>query len=66
MASPSDLRCQAAALRYAARRSHKRSIVAALLARARRLEAEAALLERGGDKLSFNDVIGPPKPLARF
>jgi predicted SpoU family rRNA methylase len=66
MPSPSDLRCQAAALRYAARTSRKRSIVTALLARARRLEAEAVLLEHGGDKLSFNDVIGPPKPLARF
>lgn len=39
--SPSELRCQASALRHAARRSDKDRIRDALLARARRLEADA-------------------------
>ena len=63
-ASPGDLRCQARALRHAAKRSRGRRIVAELLARARRLEVEAALLEHGGRKPNLDDLIGPPKPPA--
>jgi hypothetical protein len=40
MSSPgaSELRCQVAALRYAAKRSHKLSVIAGLIAHARRLQ----------------------------
>ena len=61
MPIPSDLHCQAAALRHAARRVRKRSIVTELLTRARRLEVEAVLLERRDDQLTFNDSVAPPK-----
>jgi hypothetical protein len=39
--SPSELRCQAALLRHAARRSDRDRVRDTLLARARRLEADA-------------------------
>jgi hypothetical protein len=65
MASSRDLRCQAKALRYAARRSRKRSIVAALIARAHRLEAEAALIERNADNIvTAYEVTGRGQVLA--
>jgi hypothetical protein len=44
--SPSELRCQAHALRHAAKRSDRSNVRDALVARARHLESEAEHLDR--------------------
>jgi hypothetical protein len=63
MRDPGELRRNAAELREVAAAVQGREACAVLLSLAAELEAEAVLLEHGADK---PDIIGPPKPPARF
>ena len=60
---PSDLRCQATALRYAARLSPKLRIRAALIARARRLQQLAERFEQENRRRDADE--GPAESPAR-
>jgi hypothetical protein len=64
--TPTSLRLRSATLRNIAAQAHSAEAVALLSAEADQLEAEADLLELGGNKPGGEDLLGPPKPLAKL
>jgi hypothetical protein len=61
--TPTSLRLRAATLRDIATHAHSPEAIALLSAEADQIEAEAELLELGGNK---PEIIGPPKPPAKL